>query len=181
MPPGVPHGSGHRRIGRDNPCYTGSIERARAGYSISSVREARVSGYVRHAHPVEARNGLMGRPHERVYMRRSAGRKRDRASVKRPGDIGWSGWPTRSRTAKKRVGRVTQRWPRLINQRSKSSCRGFCFVLFVLQLQECGAAERRWGQDDGGQEHRDNSVARVARSVRDRTPVRPRARENNRR
>ena len=50
-----------------------------------------------------------------------------------------------------------------------------------VELQECGAAERRWGQDDGGQEHRDYSGTRMARSVRDGTLVRPRARGNNRR
>ena len=50
-----------------------------------------------------------------------------------------------------------------------------------VELQECGVAERRWGKNDGGQEHRDYSVTRMARSVRDGTPVRPRARGNNRR
>ena len=39
------------------------------------------------------------------------------------------------------------------------------------ELQGGGAAERRGGQDDGAQGHRDYSVARMARSVRDETPV----------
>ena len=50
-----------------------------------------------------------------------------------------------------------------------------------VELQECGAAERGWGHNDGGQEHRNYRVTRMARSVRDGTPVRPRARGNDRR